>query len=278
MHSAPPSCRQTETILSSAPPFLKDNHDQSFPPKFVTLPSKKTICRRRSSSSSNTTTDTSTNSTTEDGAYDHYDGQSSCCDRGRGRDRRTKTRNSKLWKRLPFTDSVAKSSKSPSSHHRKHSTSENLLPPPKSPWRFTFSRKATKHPTKRKRKTQIFEDVSDQYDVDGVLQRTTVVWTKHPDGTTSSWKHKDFISPTNPKYPRKKTTTKNKSVRKAPQRITQKDNGQYNENEDIQQMAINCSKNSKERALPPNHPKHHKKKSIESHHPKNNRKHVPSLK
>jgi len=132
----------------------------------------------------------------------------------------------------------------------------------------------------------IFEDVSDQYDVNGVLQRTTVVQAKRPDGTTSSWKHKAFISPTNPKYPRKKKTTttttttknKNKSVRKPLQRITQKANEQYNENED------SCSKNSKEQALPPNHPKHHEKKSIESQHPKKrmhgrkNRKHVPSLK
>ena len=239
MRSAPRSCRPTKTIFISGPPFLKDNHDQSIPPKFVTFPSKKTMRRRRSSSSSNSTSNTSKNSTGEDDDNDHCDGQSSC--RDRGYDCRTT---------------------SPSTQKRKHSTSENLPPPPKFQLLRPFFRKDTKHPNKRKKKTLIFEEVNDQYDRNGVLQRTTVIMTKRPDGTTLTQKHKEFISPTNPKYPRNVTTTKKKSVGKAPQQITQE---------------ANFTKSPKA---------FHKKKSIASHHHKErervdggrNRRHVPNLK
>jgi hypothetical protein len=84
------------------------------------------------------------------------------------------------------------------------------LPCPKSYLRVTFRRKATKGPKKRKSRTE--EEVIENYNDDGVLERTTITRTKKPDGSTSLGKHRERIIPTNPRYPQNKSVKARREV------------------------------------------------------------------
>jgi hypothetical protein len=215
---------------------MKDyHHKHMIPPKFVTLPSKRISMGRRISndSSSNTSSNTNTSSNSkvvvveEEDGNDHLEGKSN----GRHRlhhlrhhsDSQLHPKNPKL--RPPSTpDSVASSSSTKSQNKlstndiyrpTKHSTNKKCetLPPPKPKsilnTMFFNNNSTTKHP-KKKKKTVICKDVYHQYNENGVLRRTTVIRKKRPNGTTATRTHKEFISPTNPKYINNMMTTKRK--------------------------------------------------------------------
>jgi hypothetical protein len=76
---------------------------------------------------------------------------------------------------------------------------QTYLPPPKSPLRLTLRRKASKPP--KKSKSQIIrEQVEEKYDDNGTLQRTTVTRIRNSDGSSSTEKHKECLSPTSPRF------------------------------------------------------------------------------
>lgn len=82
-------------------------------------------------------------------------------------------------------------------------TTVDSLPCPKSPLRINFRRKATKGPTKKK--SRVKEEITEEYDENGILERTTITRIRNPDGTTTTEKHKERISPANPRYPKTKS-------------------------------------------------------------------------
>ena len=231
--------RPTKNMLVSSPPSMKDDHrKQLILPKFVTLPSKRVPMGRRISNDScsniSYNTNTSSNSKVvvvveeeeEEHGNDHIEGRSNGHRRlhhpRRHSDSQMHSRNPKL--RPPSTpDSVASfSTKSQNKlstidtyRPTKHSTSKKCetLPPPKSEYNlytmFFNNNSTTKRP-KKKKKTVICKDVSHQYNEKGVLRRTTVIRKKRPNGTTTTRTHREFISPTNPKYINYTMTTKRK--------------------------------------------------------------------
>jgi len=80
------------------------------------------------------------------------------------------------------------------------SSRSSLPPPPKAPLRLTLRRKC-KNPGKNKNKEDtVTKEVNDRYDENGFLQRTTVIRTKRPNGTTSTRRRIESISPYSPKY------------------------------------------------------------------------------
>lgn len=72
------------------------------------------------------------------------------------------------------------------------------LPPPKSPLRLTLQRKSKK--ANKVKKEVVTKEVDNEYDENGYLQRTTVIKIKRTDGTTSTRRRKELISPMSPKY------------------------------------------------------------------------------
>mmetsp|Transcript_15888 Transcript_15888/g.29502 ORF Transcript_15888/g.29502 Transcript_15888/m.29502 type:complete len:259 (+) Transcript_15888:169-945(+) len=75
------------------------------------------------------------------------------------------------------------------------------LPPPKSPFRLALRRKAAKAPPKKSKSLpKTFEDVKEEYDEDGILERTTITRHRNSDGTYSTEKHKEKIKPSSPRY------------------------------------------------------------------------------
>mmetsp|Transcript_23118 Transcript_23118/g.54589 ORF Transcript_23118/g.54589 Transcript_23118/m.54589 type:complete len:246 (+) Transcript_23118:85-822(+) len=189
------SSTRTLTGIVISVPILEHNDDidQSVPRKFV-CPPREAARRRKSINTSCVTLKTETSSFAEADADEHCSVKS---------DHHERNRNSKLSTSLHVPKETSKTS--PKAGKQKHSASyENLPPPPTFSWRRTLFGNAKKHRKKAKneRKTETTETVNDHYDVKGVLERTTIVTTKRRNGTVATWQHKEYISPSNPKYPR----------------------------------------------------------------------------